>query len=95
MISTYATQITKESIPHILEDVAKWGLQGADDLDGAMEEAANYGTTSIAILSVNSESRHATFTTMWETDFNKTWFYDGATHGEFWKRIQLTNTAAR
>jgi hypothetical protein len=89
-ISTYALEVTEDTIPYLIENAAKWQLNVDGEVQGAMEEAAEFGTTCYALLSVNYSHRHATFTTMWKEDFGTTWRPDGATHGRF-NRVQLIN----
>lgn len=92
MIVTYATKITRENIPAIVADAAKWNLN-VDYLEGVLEEAEEFGEESYAILSVNYEFRHAVFSEMWGTDFANNWMFTGQTHGAYWKNVKLKTEA--
>lgn len=92
MSTTYAVLITEENIPTIVKDAAKWKLN-VDYLDASLEEAEEFGVTVYAILSVNYELRYATFTEMWNVDFENSWRFTGGTHG-IWKTVALKKDRA-
>lgn len=80
---TFASRITEETIPHIIEEAARWELNVTDDLDGVLDDPTLSGD-HYAILSfrrVGVIRQAATFTTMWGPDFSKTWKYIGEEQG--------------
>jgi hypothetical protein len=88
MIKTWTATITKETIPAIVEEAAKWNLN-VDYLDGVLEEAEDFNIQRVyAVLSCNLEFGHAVFTEHWDLDFDKTWHRTGETEG-IWERIEL------
>jgi hypothetical protein len=88
-IITYAAKITDESKHDIVRNAANWKLN-VDYLDGEMEEAEEFGTEVYAILSINWDYQHATFTTMWVEDFNETWqFVGNEIHGGNFRSVEL------
>jgi hypothetical protein len=86
MIITYAVKVTAENMTDIIEDAAYWSLKVNPKYD--LEEAAEFGEDLYAILSVNYEFNHATFTEMWGADFHKNWTETDVTN-KFWKVVNL------
>jgi len=72
-IKTYAVLITAENSDTINKIVARYELNVEVQYD--MEEAADFGTTTYAILSINYTTKQATFTTMWSDDFGSYWHF--------------------
>lgn len=89
MITTYATLVTDENIADIIKDAADWKLN-VDYLQDSVEDAVEFDEPLYAILSINYEFQHATFTEMWGTDFVNNWCFDGATnYGPHFRSVQL------
>lgn len=83
MKRTYAALVTDETVDHIIADAAKWFLNVDHLKSEYKDEYAEFGVKIYAILSVNYETRQATFTTMWEESFNDTWQVMDWYHGPF------------
>lgn len=89
MITTYAVLVTRENIDPIIADAAKFNLNVDGEVQGSLEEAQDFGEMLYAIFSVNVETKQATFTTMWSTDFASTWYFSyGRTYG-IWREVKL------
>jgi hypothetical protein len=86
MIITYAVKVTAENMTDIIEDAAEWYQKVNPKYD--LEEATEFGEDLYAILSVNYEYRHATFTMKWGSDFRQNWTETGETN-KFWKVVTL------
>jgi len=85
MIKTFAALVIHQNVDDIVAEAAKWDLN-VDYLSDTMADNA--------ILSINQESNHATFTEMAHPDFLNTWErFHGSTHGPHFKEVRLKAAA--
>lgn len=96
MITTYAALVLPDNVDDIIETVARKGLN-VDYLKDEINDALEYDESlRYAILSLNQETKQATFTTISAEDFVKNWHFSyGFTHGRHFKEVRLDNSTAR
>lgn len=93
MIKTFAALVIHQNVDDIVAEAAEWNLN-VDYLSDTMADNAHMGFATYAILSINQESNHATFTEMAHPDFLNTWErFQGSTHGPHFKEVCLKASA--
>ncbi|HEX4502756.1 MAG TPA: hypothetical protein VH187_16590 [Scandinavium sp.] len=95
MIVTYAAKITEENYKTLETDIAMFDLN-VDYLKYELMDAAEFGVDIYAFLSVNYETKQATFTTKEDDGSPSSWhFCNGMTRGQYFKEVRFNNPKPR
>lgn len=87
---TFAAEVTEETIPHIIEEAARWGLNVTDDLDGILDDPILSGP-HFAVLNFDVPligSITSSFTTMWHKDFVPNYRIVGEIQGPCFRQVK-------
>lgn len=86
----FAAQVTEETIPHIIEELARWDLNVEDDLDGILDDPTlpgdHYGIMTYRMI--NPKRSEVTFYTMWYKDFARNFRFVGEIQGPCFRQVQ-------